>query len=141
MIDLWNVPADASMTDVITARVADGIRYAFALLRYADGRHSTLRKNIVQDLGINRDTLNIYLTPVLDTEYRIVSGPTKIAVFHGIMARTGVAPSKFYEAAETSGSESEFLQRVNSLVLESRPIVRSQNNAAPRRPQQRAAGR
>jgi hypothetical protein len=117
MIDLWNVPPSANMTDVITARVADGVRHAFDLLRYTDGPNSAMRKNIVRDLKINRDTLAVYLRPVLDDRYRIISGPTKISVFHSIMARTGVRPSQYYEAAETARSQGEFLRRVNVLVL------------------------
>lgn len=117
MQDLWNIPDSIPVTDIITARVSAGIRYAFALMKYSSGQSDALRKNVVQDLGINKDTLQVYLTPILNHEFRIISGPTKISILHGIIHRMGLRVSHFYEAAETCSSKEEFIQRINLVVL------------------------
>ncbi len=117
MVDLWNVPEAFYTADVITARVAEALQYAFVLLQQPRAGRVFVRKNLIRDLGINKDTLKIYITPVLDENYKLVSGPTKIAVFHGIMHELGVRPSQLYEAAETSNSYREFIQKVTRIVL------------------------
>ena len=117
MQDLWNVPDNISHTDILTARVAAGIRYTFALMKYSNGQNDALRKNVVHDLGINKDTLQVYLSPILDKQFRIVSGPTKLTIFHGILHRMGLRLSHFYAAAEDCVSKEEFIQRINLIVL------------------------
>ncbi len=117
MVDLWNVPDALYSPDVVTARVAEALQYAFVLLQQPRTGRGFARKNLIRDLDINKDTLKLYVSPVLDDNYRLVSGPTKIAVFHGIMHELGVRPSQLYEAAETSQSYREFIQRITRIVL------------------------
>jgi hypothetical protein len=117
MVDLWNVPEALYSADVITARVAEALQYAFVLLQKTRKGKGFARKNLIRDLAINKDTLKLYISPVLDENYRLVSGPTKIAVFHGIMHELGVRPSQLYEAAETSRNDEEFIQKVTRIVL------------------------
>jgi len=120
MQDLWNIPDNVPRTDILTARVAAGIRYALALMRYWNGQSDGLRKDIIHSLGINKDTLQVYLTPILDHRHRIVSGPTKMAIFHGIVHHLGLRVSQFYAAAEDSVSKEDFIQRINLIVLNDR---------------------
>jgi hypothetical protein len=117
MVDLWNVPEALYTADVITARVAEALQYAFALLQQPRAGRTFVRKNLIRDLGINKDTLKIYITPVMDENYRLISGPTKIELFHNIMLELGVKPWQLYEAAETSRCYREFIQKVTRIVL------------------------
>ena len=117
MVDLWNVPEALYSADVITARVAEALQYAFVLIKQTRKGKGFARKNLIRDLAISKDTLKVYISPVLDENYRLVSGPTKIAVFHGIMHELGVRPSQLYEAAETSRNDEEFIQKVTRIVL------------------------
>lgn len=117
MVDLWNVPEALFTADVITARVAEALQYAFVLLQQPRAGRVFVRKNLIRDLGINKDTLKIYITPVMDENFKLVSGPTKIELFHNIMLELGVKPWQLYEAAETSNSYREFIQKVTKIVL------------------------
>lgn len=117
MIDLWDIPDGILMADVITARVAHGLRYAFAIGYHTGAQRELARKNVAQSAGVNKDTLHTYITPVLDDHYRIVSGPTKLSVFHTIILQMGARPSQLYEAAECSEDLNEFLRRIASIFL------------------------
>ncbi|WP_040308401.1 hypothetical protein [Asticcacaulis biprosthecium] len=128
MVDLWNVPEALYTADIITARVAEALQYAFMLLKQKRTGRAFVRKNLIRDLGINKDTLKIYITPVLDENYRLVSGPTKIELFHNIMLELGVKPWQLYEAAETSNSYREFIEKVSRIVLGDEAKVASAND-------------
>ena len=128
MVDLWNVPEALYTADIITARVAEALQYAFMLLQQKRSGRALVRKNLIRDLGINKDTLKIYITPVLDENYRLVSGPTKIELFHNIMLELGVKPWQLYEAAETSNSYREFIEKVSRIVLGDGAQVASAND-------------
>lgn len=117
MIDLWDIPDGIFLADVITARVAHGLRYAFAIGYHTGAQRELARKNVAQSAGVNKDTLHTYITPVLDDRYRIVSGPTKLSVFHTIILQMGARPSQLYEAAETSENLNEFLHRIAIIFL------------------------
>ncbi len=117
MVDLWNVPEGLYSADVITARVAEALQYAFVLLQQHRAGRVFIRKNFIRDLGINKDTFKIYTTPIMDENYKLVSGPTKIELFHNIMLELGVKPWQLYEAAETSNGYEDFIQRVTRIVL------------------------
>lgn len=117
MVDLWNVPEGLYSADVITARVAEALQYAFVLLQQHRAGRVFIRKNFIRDLGINKDTFKIYTTPIMNENYKLVSGPTKIELFHNIMLELGVKPWQLYEAAETSNSYREFIQKVTRIVL------------------------
>lgn len=130
MIDLWDIPDGIFMADIITARVAHGLRYAFAIGYHTGAQRDLARKNVAQAAGVNKDTLHTYITPVLDDQYRIVTGPTKLAVFHSIILQMGARPSQLYDAAENSENLNEFLRRIAMIFLmNSRPApVRSMSN-------------
>jgi hypothetical protein len=117
MVDLWNIPDGTCMTDVITARVAHALRYGFTIGYHNGAQRELARKNIAQAAGINKDTLQTYISPVLDDRYRIVSGPTKLSVFHSIILQMGVRPSQLYDAAENSETLNEFLHRIGVIFL------------------------
>ncbi|MBP2159070.1 MULTISPECIES: hypothetical protein [Asticcacaulis] len=122
MIDLWDIPDGIFMADIITARVAHGLRYAFAIGYHSGAQRELARKNVAQAAGVNKDTLHTYITPVLDDRYRIVTGPTKLAVFHSIIMQMGARPSQLYDAAENSEDLNEFLRRIAMIFLiSSRP--------------------
>ncbi len=122
MIDLWDIPDGIFMADIITARVAHGLRYAFAIGYHTGAQRELARKNVAQSAGVNKDTLHTYITPVLDDHYRIVSGPTKLSVFHTIILQMGARPSQLYDAAETSENLNDFLRRIAMIFLiNSRP--------------------
>jgi hypothetical protein len=128
MTDLWNIPQASISSDIITARVAEALRYSFSLLEQMQSARSFARKNILSDMSISKDTLRIYTSPVIDQNYRLISGPTKIAVFHGIMEGLGVRPSQFYEAAETSLSYCEFIRRISQIVLAANALQNASSN-------------
>ena len=117
MIDLWDIPDGIFLADVITARVAHGLRYAFAIGYHTGAQRELARKNVAQSAGVNKDTLHTYITPVLDDHYRIISGPTKLSVFHTIILQMGARPSQLYDAAETSADLNEFLHRITIIFL------------------------
>jgi len=123
MVDLWDVPDGTFMADVITARVAHGLRYAFSIGYHTGAQRELARKNVAAAAGVNKDTLHTYITPVLDDQYRIITGPTKLSVFHSIILQMGAKPSQLYDAAESSENLSEFLRRIATIFLMSaRPM-------------------
>ena len=141
MVDLWNVPEGLYSADVITARVAEALQYAVSLLQQHRAGKVFIRKNFIRDLGINKDTFKIYTTPIMNENYQLVSGPTKIELFHNIMLELGVSPWQLYEAAETSNSYEDFLQKVTRIVLEgvARAVAANDRSRLPR-PNKRKAG-
>lgn len=117
MTDLWNVPTNAHLPDVLTARVAEGMRYGFTIRYRISSQRELARKQLAHALGIDRGTLRRYLEPVLDEQCRILSGPTKVSLLHDMILKMGVRPSQLYGAAETSNSLNEYLGEVTRIFL------------------------
>lgn len=130
MVDIWNVPESMVSADVVTARAAEALQYAFVLLQQKQTGRLFIRKNLLIDMGISKDTLRAYVSPVLDDNYKMVAGPTKISVFHGIMHELGVRPSQVYEAAETSRSYGELIRKISRIVLGDAQAVSAENDVS-----------